>query len=263
MTSTLKLTYGIKQGELTHVADVVSGIGCDCVCPACGEKLVAKKGSSRQHHFAHANVSECKYGVETALHLAAKKILEQKMEITLPEIEVQFYSSRASFSLSPERSYKIDKVVLESRVGKIIPDVLAYINGRPLLIEICVTHKVSHEKGRYIKDELGLSSIEIDLSRASRELGIEDIEKLVIGAGKHKKWLFNAEANAVHHEALQRAKVFKMVHRSFAIQVDGCPISARTFNGRPYANVTHDCNGCERLLMRDEDTITCGVVSQV
>lgn len=261
MLSTLKLSFGIKHGVLTHVRDVASGAACGCNCPACGENLIAKKGSSRQHHFAYINNSECKYGVETSLHLAAKKILEQKMEISLPEVEVWFYSPRASFILSSEKIYKLDKVVLEKRVGQIIPDVLAYINGQPLLVEIRVTHKVSYEKARYLK-ELGLSTIEIDLSQVSRELEMKDIESLVIGSGAHKKWIFNADAKKRQDEILSSAKAFKMVRRGYALQVDGCPISARTFNGRPYANVTHDCNGCERLLMRGDEIITCGLASK-
>ena len=119
MLSTLKLSFGIKHGVLTHVRDVASGATCGCNCPACGENLIAKKGSSRQHHFAHINNSECKHGVETSLHLAAKKILEQKMEISLPEVEVWFYSPRASFILSSEKTYKLDKVVLKTELGKL------------------------------------------------------------------------------------------------------------------------------------------------
>ena len=138
---------------------------------------------------------------------------------------------------------------------------MAYINGQPLLVEIRVTHKVSYEKARYLK-ELGLSSIEIDLSQVSHELEMKDIESLVIGSGAHKKWIFNADAKKRQDEILSSAKVFKMVRRGYALQVDGCPISARTFNGRPYANVTHDCSGCERLLMRVDETITCGLSSK-
>lgn len=39
----LKLTVALKDGVITNVEDVQSGIKCGCVCPACGEPLVAKK----------------------------------------------------------------------------------------------------------------------------------------------------------------------------------------------------------------------------
>lgn len=254
----LKLFYALKQGVLTHVRDVVSGSKCNCVCPACNEKLIARKGSLRQHHFAHASGSECSYGAETALHLAAKQVLEQRMEIYLPEVEVWFYSPRASYILTPAKMYNLNKVALEKRVGQIIPDVIGYVEGEPLLIEIRVTHKVSYEKAQHIK-KLKLSAVEIDLSNTSRELEIKDIESSVIETEKGKKWIFNVEANKKQGETLSKAKVLNTIHRGFALQVDGCPIAARTFHGRPYANVTHDCHGCERLLMIGDNNITCGI----
>lgn len=255
-----KLPYGMKQGVLTHVREVKSGLECECVCPACGARLIARKGKIRQHHFAHASDSECKYGVETALHLAAKKILEQRMEIILPAIIAEFYSPAAAITLAQEQTYKLDQVVLETRVGQIVPDVFAFVNGAPLLIEIRVTHKVTPEKAAQISD-LGYSAIEIDLSNISRELEMQDIERLVMGPGKHKKWIKNVAAQEKRKEVLSKATIFKTIPRAGALHVDGCPISARTFYGKSYANYVHNCLGCERLLSitRNIKTISCGV----
>ena len=39
----LKITYALKDGEIVSIEDVKSGLNCSCICPACGDPLVAKK----------------------------------------------------------------------------------------------------------------------------------------------------------------------------------------------------------------------------
>jgi len=74
--------------ELKHISEVKKGKKCQCRCPACGAKLIAKKGRRKKHHFAHYFVSECAGGAETALHHYAKLLLLQKRQIKLPPIFV-------------------------------------------------------------------------------------------------------------------------------------------------------------------------------
>lgn len=244
---------------LTHVLDVPRGLACGCVCAACGEPLVAKKGDSRQHHFAHVGGAECSSAVETALHLAAKGILQQRLEIVLPAVTVDFYGPRPSITLAPEQRYQLDSVVLERRLGQIVPDVLAYVRGRPLLVEIRVTHEVDEQKVARIRD-LGLSAVEIDLSRAPRELALPDLEPLVIEPGKQTRWVHNAAAERRRQQILSTGTIFRTVSRRLALHVDGCPIRARLWKGQPYANVVDDCLGCEHALDvgPNMSTVTCG-----
>lgn len=37
-------TYALRNNELIYIEDVESGLSCNCVCPACNGKLIAKKG---------------------------------------------------------------------------------------------------------------------------------------------------------------------------------------------------------------------------
>ena len=48
----MKLSYGIYQGNLIHISEVDSG-RTKIICPFCEQKLVAKKGKLKRHHFAH------------------------------------------------------------------------------------------------------------------------------------------------------------------------------------------------------------------
>ena len=79
MSKELKLLYGLnEEKELKHVSEVNRGLDCRCFCPACNALLIAKKGRRNRHHFAHYEKDPCQYAGETALHLAAKEILEKR-----------------------------------------------------------------------------------------------------------------------------------------------------------------------------------------
>lgn len=158
-----------------------------------------------EHHFAHASDAECASALETALHIAAKEILERRREIVLPKVVVSFNTSRAPIQLLEEQSYKLDRVSVEERVDQVVPDVMAETQGETILIEIYVTHRGDSTKLARIRD-IGFSAIEIDLSSAPRNLSIEDIENLIVAGGSHKKWLHNVKAEQ------KKAEVFASEH---------------------------------------------------
>ena len=103
MAKQLNLIYALQNGSIVNISDVESGLKCSCVCPACGERLVAKKGDKMMHHFAHYSGANCAYGYESSLHLAAKDILSRAKKMTLPPVYVNF----------PD-SYKEDELVFEA-----------------------------------------------------------------------------------------------------------------------------------------------------
>jgi hypothetical protein len=63
-----------KNGKIIYINNTLSDI--DYYCPECKEKFILKKGSIRQHHFAHNNSSSSCTGTgEGYLHKAFKKML--------------------------------------------------------------------------------------------------------------------------------------------------------------------------------------------
>lgn len=257
LPASLLLTLAIKNGNLTHVAEVSSGLACDCECPACGKRLMAKKGSVRQQHFAHMSGTECNGAMETALHLLAKEILERRLEIVLPAAQVQFQTAHPPKLIAPERKYQLDSVVTEMHVGQIVPDVIAYIKGRQLFIEIRVTHPVDDQKRDRIR-ALGAYAMEIDLSTTPRAFMPAELEPLIIESGANKTWLHHARVERERARMLSEGRRLRIVERGCALHVDGCPITSRLWNGHPFANVTDDCAQCEHCLKRCEETVICG-----
>jgi ssDNA-binding Zn-finger/Zn-ribbon topoisomerase 1 len=210
-----KLPYGLKDGNLVHISSVEKGLKCGCVCPACHHPLVARKGDKTVHHFAHHNGSECAKGIETALHLSAKEILERRRKIRLPKVEVKFNSYRDNWTISEEMEIEFNEVRLEYRMDSIVPDVIVYVKGRPLLIEITVTHQTNATKINKIK-ELGLSCLEIDLSNIKREISLEDLEEIVIEHVEHKGWLHNERSSIFKNKAISLTEKKRVIQRGFA-----------------------------------------------
>ncbi len=82
------LTYGLSKAGLKHISDVPNGLKCDCVCPnkECGKPLIARNRSSehKEIHFAHAPGADCGKAYESAIHLLAKEVFKELMEIRTP-----------------------------------------------------------------------------------------------------------------------------------------------------------------------------------
>jgi len=222
-----------------HISQVENGLACYCTCPGCGATLVARNAakSVKVAHFAHHKAVECSTGLQTALHYAAKDVIARHKQLRLPGASGYFrfteaYRASFSFDISPYENYlfsgyddegdfigsdmvdssgyffpsrviSVDEVVLEKKTGNIIPDVLVRSGERWLLVEVAVTHFVDAEKEAKIR-AMGLPAIEIDLSKVGRDIGLSDLEELIIRGEQHKKWLNNPELRRVVSQRRQR-----------------------------------------------------------
>jgi hypothetical protein len=240
MASQLKLPYGLRDGQLWHISQVATGLACGCTCPGCGALLVARNsaGNVKVAHFAHYQALECTTGLQTAIHLAAKDIIAQHKQLCLPGLsgyltftpafwasfsfEAQPYADELYDTTTfmggvftpnsyetdsayrfPARLVALDEVILEKRTGDIIPDIMVRIGTKWLLVEIAVTHFVDAEKRAKIR-AMGLPAIEIDLSKIRRDIGLSDLEELIIRGEQHKQWLNNPALRRVVSQRRQR-----------------------------------------------------------
>lgn len=221
----IKLPFGIRNDKVIHISEILEsekGLKCNCVCPQCGQRLIAKLGEKKIRHFAHHN-EECSNALETALHKYAKEILQKHMKIKLPTLIIEhdeyFRILRDSSNnyncyddeLLEDRSYydeeiyrrkicivkrfllEFDKIELEHKIGDIVPDIIIYKNNTPLMIEMAVTHFIDEEKKAKIK-RLGLSTIEINLNIDDIDYANFDktkIEEIIINKIGNKRWIYN------------------------------------------------------------------------
>lgn len=200
------------QGVLRHVGEVGRGLACDCVCPACGARLIAKQGSVLAHTFAHESGSDCAHGVETALHFAAKEILLKERWLMLPALieKAQALDSSGRLHRS-ERSIarhpmSFDEVTSEVRLGRVVPDIVATGRGTKLLVEVAVTHFVRDEPEKLARlVGIGIPAIEIDLSSMSQGWSPNMLRDAVLEQVENKSWLFNPASVDLQADAVTAA----------------------------------------------------------
>ena len=173
------LIYALNsQNDFVHIDDVAKGLACNCYCPSCKERLVAKNGGKKRiHHFSHASGVDCEGAYESMLHQLAK-IRVQEAFLNKSEFYIQFNNksycskfetckfvrgdnchtiSRSSFNLkdyydSCEQEVKYDSINRRSDL-KIYSS--KYHQRQPIYIEFYVTHACDefklHNGGKVIE----------------------------------------------------------------------------------------------------------------
>lgn len=193
-----EVTYALKDGVLTHISSVESGLKCDCICAGCGGQLIARKGDVKIHHFAHLN-AECKSAYESALHLLAKDLFCELKDFRLPVYSAENVPISKTMPVINIVDFEVKKEVF---FNSFKPDVVLYKNGAPVLfVEIAVTHFVDDEKYKKIA-QLGISCIEIDLSKQDTESLLSDSRIL----SRSSYWIYNKKAELLCVEDFQTKK---------------------------------------------------------
>lgn len=179
-----KLTYALnKEGILVHVDSVPNGNGCGCICPCCKNELCAKNGGEeRVHHFAHLGGADCSGGIESALHLMAKNILQEVKSVRLPAIENICKSELLHFD-------EVDVEVYDEGTS-LRPDCIGRYGDKIIWIEFKRTHAVDKKKkGKIISKRI--DCIEIDLKGC--DLTPEKVKDLLLNQKEKRIWIYNSE----------------------------------------------------------------------
>lgn len=199
MASVAHIPFGRRpDGRLVEVSQVERGLACNCRCPACGEPLLAKKGEVNVQHFAHLAGSNCATGAETALHLAAKQMVADRLWLRLPELPVQVTRSDrqcgpfiANNTFTDPETWRFDRVALEMAVGGRQPDAVGFVSEVAHGVEIRVTHAVDAAKQADLA-AMRLPSIEVDLSAmVGRIFTFDALDQVVIQSTVNKRWLYH------------------------------------------------------------------------
>lgn len=196
-----------SEGRLRSIEDVGRGLTCQCTCPQCHLPVLAKQGTRREWHFAHAPGSECAQGAETALHQASKQLLVEAGGLMLPsqafEAEICLGSGRVDRGRAERPAYWVDfaDAQQERLIQGVRPDVLAIVGSRILAIEVAVTHFVDEHKAGRLRS-LQLPALEIDLSVYRTQLwGWDELRLAIINHTHNKRWICQIEQQILEVEA--------------------------------------------------------------
>lgn len=249
----IQLPYGLREGRLVHIGEAVQGRRCNCVCPECLQPLIAKKGAKNLHHFAHDWNADCPGALESALHLAAKTILFSQRCLRLPAVHLNFASLKPSWRLFPASRVRFDTMLMEQRTGGLRPDLIGISGGRPLLIEIAVTHPAGPDKLAKLR-QLELSALEISLGDLPPErMAPEPLARAIIGGLTNKQWLYNHKAEQAAQRLHQLAAWKPVIRINRGLFVRDCPLRRRPSQMR-LADISRDCLSCEYCINNGLDS---------
>lgn len=93
------IPFGLKDGRLVDITGVERGLRCGCICPSCGQRLVARFGSVTIPHFAHdkdadaqgVNKDPCQLSFWVALRLMIKQVVNEQgfLRIRIPSLIIE------------------------------------------------------------------------------------------------------------------------------------------------------------------------------
>lgn len=192
-----------------------SGLACNCVCPGCGARLIARHGAGITSHFAHYEAQATPSCVESAIHAAAKQVLLEHYRLQVPHRQVTVSArtlegdkiSRHKL-LTDARTIQFDYCKEEVWEGDVSvrPDIVGYRGGRRMHIEMCFTHRVDDVKLRKLQ-RLGIPAIEIDLSDFGMGVDLETIKERVLNDVAHKEWLVYPREEAAREQLSEELRV--------------------------------------------------------
>lgn len=200
--SPLKLPFGLRDGRLYEPRHVDAGLACRCVCPSCGEALIAKHGDSGKirPHFAHAAGAACDAGFESAVHLAAKQLIEERRELFFPEHRCHVQHRAGSQWLEAHEVLEdagvkdVRDIEVEKAVGRLRPDLTVRVADRRYIIEIAFTHFVDDDKLQRLRVQ-GDPALEFDVSDL-RVLDFALLEERLFTRSARVKWIYHPETAA-------------------------------------------------------------------
>jgi len=209
------LQIGIDiNNRLASIYEVETGEQCNCTCPKCGAKLIAKnrnksfdtplKEGQKVAHFSHANNVDCPEAQESAVHLIAKKVLSENKRLLIPAI------TKEDLTLTESRLIEFDEVHTEKYIVngelKIQPDSTLVKNNRTLLIEFYKSHAVDEDKYNKI-EKLNISCIEIDVNGIEPikdgKINEADVKELLEKELWSKTWIYNSQVSRLYENFLE------------------------------------------------------------
>lgn len=233
------------EGKSVYVDDVPNGKKCGCFCAECHGALIAKQGNVKAYHFAHANGNDSIKCSQTALHLLAKEIIADEKRIPA------FVDGNIAF-------VAVDSVEQEKNLGDIKPDLYAEYNGKPIAIEIFVSHAVDDEKFAKIQNRR-LTTFEINLSELVFETR-EDVKRAIYDIKNirpiyDEQFTEKALANKKHF--IDTKGTIKTVHNGI---VSECPMHIE-LRGRRAVLASVDSDVCRKCPFgykkADENVVHC------
>jgi hypothetical protein len=151
MSNFSRIPFGIRKtdGLVVDVHEVSNGRACDCFCPSCKTPLIARQGSKKEWHFAHATMdtyestkNSCEYSFFVSVVLMSKQVFTECRSLQVPEYKLRLegtgtYSRLQYFTertITPSRIIELDSCQIDAKIDGIKADILARVKDAYLAI---------------------------------------------------------------------------------------------------------------------------------
>lgn len=189
--------FGLDQSNrLVFVSEAPRGLACQCRCVVCDEPLIARQGSVREHHFAHASGREpCDASHESLLHRYAKQVIQDAGGLVVPLNREVIGVLGLDAEMAPATRLALPLVEVEKALAEVRPDLLGHTDhGIAIAIEVAYSSFCDMLK----VDEfarLRLPVLEIDLRAFTPEsFAPEAVRAAVLDAVVGKVWLWPTQS---------------------------------------------------------------------
>lgn len=162
----MKIPFGLHKETKRFIGidEVEKGLRCECICPSCRMKLIARKGDKNIDHFAHYKEAKkgCDYSYWVSIRSMAKQLIEKELYVSLnlkkdnlvtcmPGKQFRFYEAKVDPRIF---EYQFD-MMIKGSIGNV------YIYFLTDEDDIGRARQHYYDNNRYFNDKLIL---EIDLS---------------------------------------------------------------------------------------------------
>ncbi|WP_444925894.1 competence protein CoiA family protein [Microbulbifer sp. TRSA002] len=226
MSTLIPFAINRESGELCGVEDVPRGRSCNCVCPSCGQSVVARRGEKVEWHFAHDSRAEvvaekeCDLSFESVCaQMLRQMLLSLKNEpLSLPDYIgiVELVRDGKSFEESIPITKASNPVVSEYKEFSIPYTLVAAIQNHELLIDVIYRERAGITLEDYPEKVAG--HLELDVSQYASLIERKGARATTYKAAlrgwiieEHiaKKWLYHAneEKKLENYTATLKAKI--------------------------------------------------------
>jgi competence protein CoiA len=185
--------FGLDQSNrLVFVSEAARGLACQCRCVVCCEPLIARQGSVREHHFAHASGREpCDASHESLLHRYAKQVIHEAGGLVVPLHDEVVGVLGLDAGLFPATRLALSAVEVEKTLADVRPDILGHTDlGVAVAIEVAYSSFCDMLKVDAFA-RLRLPALEIDLRTFTPDAFDPDaVRAAVLDAVAGKGWLW-------------------------------------------------------------------------
>lgn len=216
--------YSETKQKIIHISEIdEEQRKLPYTCPKCKQKMIAALGEKNIHHFRHYAKTKCTGSLESSLHQFGKEVLEKNKMIKLPEQSIRVagaHGVESKIIVAPEQMLIFDNIVTEAHIEDIIPDIIVYKEGKPLLVEIYVTHAIDLSKKSKIKNQK-LPTIEIDVGSTFdnfTEFNRQVVEEFIINNTSRKTWIYSEKIEERENEIKEQTRKEQEIQQKKQIQ---------------------------------------------